>query len=154
MVSSAIAVVAFKNPIHSALSLVANLLLVAVIYAALEAHFLAAVQIVVYAGAIMVLVIFVLMLINTKVERVPRGTVFYYIMPLTLVIVLAGLAYKIISLSTVSGQAPWAAKVSGTVANMGALLYTEYVFPFEIASVLILAAIAGGVMLGKRQYKR
>lgn len=153
LVLSALGVVLMRNPIHSALFLIANLLLVAGVYAALAAHFLAVVQVIVYAGAIMVLVVFVIMLLNIKQEKpgvsgwtlgivsVAIGTAFLY-----------GFAHVI--------QAQFGNKTLvitenvGTVANIGKLLYSDYVFPFEAASVLIMAGIVGATMLAKRNYKK
>lgn len=152
IVASGIGVVAARNPIHSALFLIANLLSVAGIFAMLGAHFLATVQIIVYAGAIMVLVIFVLMLLNLKVERLKRAeivtTVFAVVVGsffLAALIPLFNEAFRFFPEPKVA--------LEGSVRNMGELLYSRYVFPFEAASILITAAIAGAVMLAKRRYK-
>jgi NADH-quinone oxidoreductase subunit J len=155
IVCSALGVVASRNPIHSALNLVANLLSVAAIFAMLDAHFLATVQIIVYAGAIVVLVLFVLMLLNLKVE-VPttKTTVLGGVALVTGVIFLAVAVPVIAAVFEAFPQvAAPAAGSEGSVYNVGKLLYTRYVFTFEAASVLIMAAIAGAVMLAKRQYR-
>ena len=165
-VASGIGVVAFKNPIHSALSLVANLLGVAALFAALDAHFLAAVQIVVYAGAIMVLVLFMLMLLNVKTERRTKRENF-----LTLLAVLSGLGFvafvvplvhdAFLSLPSHAGSAvnsvagsagPQGAALEGTVKAIGVKLFTEYMFLFQASGILLMTAIAGAVMLAKRSY--
>jgi NADH-quinone oxidoreductase subunit J len=156
LLASAIGVVGCKNPIYSALCLVVNLVGVAALYAMLEAHFLAAVQIIVYAGAIMVLVVFVIMLLNLKDEdQRPGGLVL-------LGLVIAGGAVfcgSIITLLYVQYSYPDAGGVLGTsqveavvgsAGNIGRLLYSKYVFPFEAASALIMAAIVGAAMLAKR----
>ncbi len=150
VVLSGIAVVAFRNPIHSALSLVTNLLAVAALFAMLDAHFLAVVQVIVYAGAIMVLFLFVIMLLNVKVEAVKR---YGSLMLLSAGIVGAlfiGLLAKLFG-SGFAGVAEPTKELSGGVLEMGRILYTKYVFTFEAASLLIIAAIVGAVMLAKRR---
>lgn len=154
-VGTAIGVVAMRNPIHSALCLIGNLLTVAGIFAALDAHFLAVVQIIVYAGAIMVLVLFVLMLLNIKVENSPRGGTAYVAAS-----VLIGAAFALFLVPAIGdlledARIPLSTSVSatpdfGTVKQIGRELFTKYLFPFEAASVLIMAAIVGAVMLAKR----
>ncbi|MBX7145212.1 MAG: NADH-quinone oxidoreductase subunit J [Oligoflexia bacterium] len=149
---SAVGVVASRNAIHSALFLVGNLMSVAVMFAMLNAHFLAVVQVIVYAGAIMVLVLFVLMLLNIKLENQPALG--------KLVIGLAGLGglaflWMMVPLLQRSFAAipQSAVDVQGSVREVGKLLYTQYVFPFEAASLLIMAAVVGAVMLAKRRYR-
>ena len=157
---AAVGVVAFKNPIHSALSLVANLLSVAVLFAALDAHFLAATQVVVYAGAIMVLVVFMLMLLNVKTERRTRRENL-----LTGVAIVAGAGFLIYLVPLVqeafsgvphhgSAHGPVGAPVplEGTVKAMGLRLFTDYIFLFQASGVLLMTAIVGAVMLAKRSY--
>jgi NADH-quinone oxidoreductase subunit J len=152
---SAVGVVVFKNPIYSALCLIANLLGVACIFAMLDAHFLATVQVVVYAGAIMVLVLFVLMLLNIKVESIKRVSKAYIIASvffgLSFMYFLLPLIHSVFS--DFSGGSTQSTEIIGGVKNIGEVLYTKYVFPFEATSVLILAALVGAVMLGKRDYK-
>ncbi len=152
MVISALGIVVFKNPVYSALCLVANLLGVAALYGMLQAHFLAMVQIIVYAGAIMVLVVFVLMLLNLQVEaQKPLGK-------LMSIMALAAGGFFVWIVVPVINEVFQAfpenpTVVEGTVRNIGAVLYTKWVFPFEAASILILGAIVGAVMLAKRAKK-
>ena len=150
VVVSAVGVVGFRNPINSALSLVANLLAVAGLFAMLDAHFLATVQIIVYAGAIMVLFLFVIMLLNIKIEAVrPLG---FLMMSFCVVIGAIFIGLLVVLFKEGFGSVSEASvPVEGTVANLGMLLYTEYVFTFEAASLLIIAAIVGAVMLAKRR---
>jgi NADH-quinone oxidoreductase subunit J len=159
IVASSLGVVAMRNPIHSALNLVVALLSVAGLFAMLEAHFLATVQIIVYAGAIVVLVLFVLMLLNIKVEPLTRREYTYQLLALAAGIVFLTLvvptilgAFQDFPVSRVasigSGRGDLAV---GTVKAVGELLYTRYVLTFEAASVLIMVAIAGAVMIGKRR---
>lgn len=155
IVCTGIGVVVSRNPINSALNLVCNLIAVAGVFALLEAHFLATVQVIVYAGAIVVLVLFVLMLLNLKVEVPTRKSTI-----LTAVAVLSGIVFLAAAVPSILdffsqvgrpqiGAAPAAV---GSVKAIGRVLYTQYVFTFEAASVLIMAAIAGAVMLAKRKY--
>lgn len=154
---SAVGVVAFKNPVNSALSLVANLLTVAGFFAMLEAHFLAAVQVVVYAGAIMVLVLFILLLLNLKVEtRTMKENI------LTGVSIVVGIAFLGVMVPYVHdafsvfpanpdplrGEA-----LQGTVEAIGRILFTKYLFLFQAAGLLLMVGIVGAVMLAKRTYR-
>lgn len=151
LIGSALGVVIARNPIHSALFLVMNLVGVACVFGALGAHFLAMVQIIVYAGAIMVLVIFVLMLLNTKSEQRTLGTYVQF--------VAAGIA-SVIFISVVAKQVllQWPVEVAptttliGSVEAVGELLYTEYLLPFEAAGILLMAALVGAAMLAKTNY--
>lgn len=151
---SAVGVVLFRSPFYSALSLIANLFMVACLFAMLNAHFLAVVQIIVYAGAIMVLVIFVIMLLNLQTEEKEEGvkglvrTVSAVIIGVCFLAVLVPLFN-----SAFSGMGTKGAPVIGSVENIGKLLYMDYVFPFEAASILIMAAIVGAVMLARRKYR-
>lgn len=152
MLLSAVGVVVFRNSIYSALCLVLHLTMVAAMFAQLGAHFLAAVQIIVYAGAIMVLVLFVLMLLNVKVERpkpIGRGSIAMGILG-----AIGLLWFMLPALNSAFKVFPDAVTpVEGGAKEMGQLLYTSYLFPFEAASVLIMVAIAGAVMIAKRSYK-
>ena len=148
ILASCAGVLVFKNPIHSALALVANLVAVAGVFATLNAHFLAVAQIVVYAGAIMVLVVFVLMLLSSKEEHVDKNRIYYLVFG---GIVAAVFALGLFSRLKVFSGADVSKSLSGTVLVMGKLLYTGYVFPFEAASIVILAAIAGAILLAKRK---
>lgn len=152
LLASAVGVVAFKNPIHSALCLILNMSLVAGFFAMLDAHFLAVVQIIVYAGAIMVLVLFVLMLLNLKVEQ-PQSLRAVYV----ITAILCGGCFLLMVLPPLQDAFSVfpepKTELVGTAATIGEILYTRYVFPFEAASLLIIAAILGAVMLAKRNYK-
>lgn len=151
MLASALGVVLFRNPLQSALSLILHLISVAALYAMLEAHFLATVQIVVYAGAIMVLVLFVVMLLNIKVEK-PRPIGRWFLA--AGILALGGFAAIVLPVLQNQFERfpdPVLPLVGGA-QEIGRVLYTQYLFPFEIASVLIFVAIAGAVMIAKRKY--
>jgi NADH-quinone oxidoreductase subunit J len=149
--ATAIGVIASRNPVYSAMFLVANLLTVAAMFAALNAHFLAVAQVIVYAGAIMVLFLFVIMLLNVKTEE-PTSI---YTLGFG---VIAAAAFSVALLKSVGSfattkvgaAAAGAPVVEGTVKEVGKLLYTNYIFPFEVASILIIAAIVGSVMLSQK----
>ena len=149
MIASALGVVCFKNAIYSGLCLIVNLLGVAALFASLNAHFLSAVQVIVYAGAIMVLVMFVLMLVNARAEK-PHWTAFAYLVAGGLFALLLFSQFAaLLSPGRAVFQISETSRVTGSVAEMGRALFRDYVFLFEVASVLILASIAGAYWLAK-----
>lgn len=152
---SAIGVVGFRNPLFSAFSLVTNLLAVAGLYAVLDAHFLAVSQIVVYAGAIMVLVLFVLMLLNLKSESGRRLGFIRSATALVVgcVVLLSALPpvlrhFEAISDATLQDNIQ---KSDGSVKAIGQELYTHYTVQFELSSLVLLIGVVGAVMLAKRK---
>ena len=155
---SALGVVLCANPIYSAIWLIANLLGVAALFALLDAHFLAVVQIIVYAGAIMVLFLFVVMLLNLKAEQPKRRSVIYQVLVWGSGLGFALLLARAFSAAFREIPAPpvmerFVPAVEGTTKAIGEVLYTRYVFTFEAASLLIIAAVLGAVMLAKRRYQ-
>jgi NADH-quinone oxidoreductase subunit J len=151
ILAASVGVVVFLNPIYSALCLIGAMLGLAALFAQLDAHFLATVQIIVYAGAVMVLVVFLLMLLNLKYEKPKKMRPFYWVISL-----LCGSLFLLLLVPPINDLFTMfpdpQREVIGNVKDMGALLYSKYVLPFEIASILILAAMVGAVMLGKRSY--
>ncbi len=149
-VVSAIGLVAKKNPIHGALFLVMNLGSVAALYLTLGAEFLAAAQVIVYAGAIMVLFVFAIMvLIPGKEETGPDPKWRQRAFAIPFGVLLAAL---LIAIPVIVGQGPAGGPVvSGTAEAIGRLLFTDYLFPFELASVLLLAAMVGVLLLARRR---
>jgi NADH-quinone oxidoreductase subunit J len=154
----AIMVVTTKNTVHSVLFLVMNFLFVAALYVLLGAEFLAVIQILVYAGGIVVLYLFVVMLVNLK--RPPeahqdphRMTRLGFGMAAAVLIELGMIAsYGATAPITRPAVAATAAiPVSGNTEQVGWLLYTSYLIPFEIASMLLLVAIIGAIILAKRE---
>ena len=153
----ALGVVLFRNPVHNALSLVATLFGVAVLFVAQEAYFLAAIQVIVYAGAIVVLFLFVIMLLGVdSAERLglepiagqrAAGVVCgVAILGLSLTALLAG-AERVTG--TPSSTAPLDPKFTD-VERLGRVLFTDYVFAFEITAVLLTIAVVGAVVLARR----
>lgn len=144
---SALGMLLCRHPLHSAMCLVSVMVMIAGIFALLDAHFLSAVQIIVYAGAVMVLVVFVIMLLSIEgKEREP--------VRLSPLILSSAVAFSFLGIVLPLLKEDFAGKklsaLQGDVVTMGEALFGKYVFPFEAASILILAAIIGAVMLGKR----
>ncbi|MDP3767680.1 MAG: NADH-quinone oxidoreductase subunit J [Dehalococcoidia bacterium] len=147
---SALGLVLKKNPIHGALFLVVNLGCVAVFYLMLGAEFLAAAQIIVYAGAIMVLFVFAIMvLIPGKEETGPDPRRRYRLAALPLGVLL--LAQLVVVVARPRAPAATGAPVAGNVETIARLLFTDYLFPFELTSVLLLAAMVGVLVLARRR---
>ena len=148
VVGSALGLVLKRNPIHGALFLVVNLGSIAALYLMLGAEFLAAAQVIVYAGAIMVLFVFAIMvLIPGKEETGPDPRRRYRIIALP---VGAALLAELTVIAVRQGGAPRGVSVSGGVETIGRLLFTNYLFPFELTSLLLLAAMVGVMLLAKR----
>ncbi len=151
-VVSAVLMVLFRNPIYSALSLVTTFFALAGLFVLLNAYFLAAVQVIVYAGAIMVLFLFVIMLLNLgRPEALESATGKYRRVA---VILLA--AALVVQLGLVAGRQLGVASednrelLEENIPYIGTLLYTDFLFPFEVASIILLVAIVGVVVLVKR----
>ncbi|NDC36787.1 MAG: NADH-quinone oxidoreductase subunit J [Proteobacteria bacterium] len=158
MTVSALGVVLCSNPIYSAIWLITNLLGVSALFAMLDAHFLAVVQIIVYAGAIMVLFLFVVMLLNLKAEQPKRRSVVYQMLAWGSGIGFAVLLGRVFTsafkgTNAIPVMERFVPAVEGTTKAFGEVLYTRFVFTFEAASLLIIAAILGAVMLAKRRYR-
>ena len=149
-----ILVITNKNPLNSALSLIMTFFCLATLYVMLEAPFMAAIQIIVYAGAIMVLFVFVIMLLNVKTESARRGKHALFLGSMTGLLLLIQTWY-IIGKSSLTG-------IKGTVDSaliarightelIGKSLFTDFLLPFEITSILLLVAIVGAVILSKKK---
>jgi NADH-quinone oxidoreductase subunit J len=150
-VGSALGLVVKKNPIHGALFLVVNLGSIAAFYLMLGAEFLAAAQVIVYAGAIMVLFVFAIMVLIPGKEETgpdPRRALRLWALPVGGLLFLQIAALLVISrVARPAGKPP----VSGGVEAIGRLLFTDYLFPFELTSVLLLAAMVGVLLLARRR---
>jgi NADH-quinone oxidoreductase subunit J len=147
--AGAVSLILQRHPIHSALSLIVVMVALAGLYLLQGAEFVAAVQIIVYAGAIMVLFIFVIMLLNageeerTNVSRLAR----FVGVPLG-VLFLAEVAYWIWRATSHLGSGP---NEAVSTRDLSTLLFREYVFPFELTSFLILIALLGAMVLARRE---
>ena len=154
-IGCAIAMVSQTNPLYSAISLIGVFISLASIYVTLAAPFIAAVQIIVYAGAIMVLVIFVIMLLNVE-HAEPRRRRLKFLVPLAVGmagIFLAETAFILYSVQTADDRLPGSvSNISnvGLTRSIGAGLFTGYLLPFEVTSVLLLMAIVGAMSLARR----
>lgn len=146
----AILVVLAKNPVHSVLYLILTFFCIAGHYVLMNAQFLAAVHIIVYAGAIMVLFLYVIMLLNLNEETEPHKPAILKVSAaicsgLLLVIFIGALK------GTDKIVAAQASAEIGLVKNLGKIMFNEFLLPFEVTSVLLLAAMVGAVMLGKNR---
>lgn len=149
-VGSAGGVLLKRNPIHAALFLVVNLASVAGLFLTLRAEFLAAAQVIVYAGAIAVLFVFAIMvLIPGKEETGPDPLRGQRLLTVPLVGALLILIALVLRSTVLRGAGPGAA-LPGGVEAVGRLLFTDYLFPFEVTSLLLLVAIVGVIALAKR----
>jgi NADH-quinone oxidoreductase subunit J len=148
---SALLVVFSRNPVYSVLYLIITFFAIAGHYVLLNAQFLAAVHVIVYAGAIMVLFLYVIMLLNLNTQTEPHKSNFLKfaaaICAGSLMIVLVGSLKG----SEILLQQPAQVHDVGLVKNLGKVLFTDFLLPFEVASVLLLAAMIGAVMLGKSE---
>lgn len=155
----AIGVVFNRNPVHAALSLVATLFGVAVLFVAQDAQFLAAVQIIVYAGAIVVLFLFVIMLLGVDRSEDLSSEPLTGQRPAALAAgaLIAGSLVAILVASSITGAHSTGAKIaSGTpnVNQLAKLLFTDYLFAFELTSALLVIAVVGAVVLARQRNRR
>jgi NADH-quinone oxidoreductase subunit J len=164
---SAISMVLLRNAVHAALMLVINFFTIAIFYAMLEAQFLAVTQIIVYAGAIMVLFLFVIMLLGiaSSEEREPKVGAQKVAAVLLGVVLFGGIAVSVagpyMGPASVCGEGQAAgegipcrgleeANADGNVQGIGRILFTDYVWPFEVTSVLLVIAAIGAIVIGRQ----
>jgi NADH-quinone oxidoreductase subunit J len=144
-----------RNTVNSALFLVLNMVAVAGLYLLLQAQFLAVIQILVYAGAIMVLFLFVIMLLNLDAEDslFNKFRIRYFVAFLLAIAVLSQILYSIGNLSNMLPQiAPEMAEI-GTVEAVGDVLFTDYLLPFEMTGILLTAAVVGALLIAQHKIK-
>jgi len=150
-VIGAVSLILQKHPIHSALSLIVVMVALAGLYLLLGAEFVAAVQIIVYGGAIMVLFVFVIMLLNAGVEEHTSVSKMAGAPGLLLVVALAGVVAATIARSSESVQVvPQTGEISSTL-GISNMIFREFVYPFELTSFLILVAVLGATVLAQRE---
>ena len=156
-VGTAIAMILQRNPLLSALLLVANFFCIAALYLLLHAQFLAVIQIVVYTGAIMVLVIFVIMLLNLGDEqRLTERLNLWQSVGIALVV---GFLVEMVYILMFKNRAGSFSELhpnamnQGTVEAIGDVMFTKFLLPFEATSILLLVAIVGAVILAKRRFQ-
>ena len=153
--ASALNILLQRSPLYSALSLIGTLLSLSALYLTVHAQFIAAVQIVVYAGAIMVLFIFVIMLLNVPKDQPQlekqKGLRYLAIPFAGLMIAEMFYVLRPIRLTALPSQAGNAEQAVGTTWSIGTALFTDYLLPFEVTSVLILMALVGAMVLARRE---
>lgn len=157
-ITTATVVVTVRNPIHAALFLVLTFFTSAVIWMTLEAEFLAIILVLVYVGAVMVLFLFVVMMLDINIAQMREG--FSRILPLGIVfaVIMLLLMWSVVtddifSIESIATPVPKGADFSNTKA-LGGVLYTEYVFAFEIAAVILLVALVAALSLTMRKRPR
>jgi NADH-quinone oxidoreductase subunit J len=154
-VASALGMLLSRNAVYSALYLVLNFVTVAVFYLLLGAPFIAMAQITVYAGAIMVLFLFVIMLLGT--DELPKSQVLPWQRPLAIllsVLLAAEATYLLVTKARPAGNVLQPDKAANTIDNLrqlGMSLFTDYLLPFEVVSILLLVAMVGAIVLTKKE---
>ena len=156
---AALLVITHRHPVYSALFLVVTMLCVAFLFLLLRAEFLWVMQIAVYAGAVMVLFLFVIMLLDLRREERPWRFPEHRLQVGVGVILAAALAAQLL-VGVLAVRAPAAGGTSppagaagqGNTQLLGRLLYTEYAFPFEVTSVILLVAIVGAMVIAKKRF--
>ena len=149
-VASAVYFVFAKNPLYAILSLIVTFFSIAALYVLLNAQFLGIVQIIVYAGAIMVLFLYVLMMLNLNAkDESKKHNLLKFTGIISAEIIFVGMigAYKGVAMTNATTNVD---SQIGLTKNLGKLLFNEYVLPFELASILILAGIVSAVLIGKK----
>ncbi|RXJ65716.1 NADH-quinone oxidoreductase subunit J [Halarcobacter ebronensis] len=151
-ITGAIAMLVYKNPMYSALGLLVSIMSVAGLFALLNATFLFMVQIIVYAGAIMTLILFLLMFLNIKEEHLPKEPKKFFLIGLGVLIMIP---FNIVILKAVSNlpNANMSVVESsfGDIKPIGTILYNDWILAFELISILLLVALVGSIVLAKRK---
>lgn len=153
-IAGALGMLISRNPVNSALWLILNLFCVAGLYLTLNAEFIAVIQVLVYAGAIMVLFLFVIMLLNLAelpdLRRLEWRRVIAFVLGMGLLAMLSFVVASSLDVLPVP-QTLEAAAATGSASSLAKALFVDYVLPFEIIGILLLAATIGAVMLAKRK---
>jgi NADH-quinone oxidoreductase subunit J len=154
-IATAVGMLLSRNAVYSALFLVLNFVTVAVFYLLLGAPFIAMSQITVYAGAIMVLFLFVIMLLGA--ESLPQAEVLPWQRPLAIglaVILVCEAGYLLITRATIAVNVPLPGPAANTMVNLrelGLVLFSQYLLPFEVTSILLLVAMVGAIVLIRKE---
>lgn len=143
-------VITNRNPVTSAMFLVLTIVCMAGLFVLLRAFFLAAVQIVVYAGAVMVLFLFVIMLLDLKEEARRKIKKVRAALGAVAVLAVMGIVLNVVWTSTPATGVP---TIVGATAPLGRLLFTNFILPFEVLSLLLLVAMVGAILLSKKDLK-
>lgn len=155
-VGSALAMIINKNVVNSALFLVLNMVSLAGLFLILNAQFLAIIQILVYAGAIMVLFLFVIMLLNVEDEEklFDKFRVKYFLAFLLAIGVMGQIFYSLAGVADFLPAISEEMVAVGTVEAVGDVLFTDYLLPFELTAILLTAAVVGALMIAQHKIKR
>ncbi|HIJ96240.1 MAG TPA: NADH-quinone oxidoreductase subunit J [Desulfuromonadales bacterium] len=151
---SAILVVTCKNPINSALSLIMTFFCLATYYVMLDAPFMAAVQVMVYAGAIMVLMVFTIMLLNIRVDANKKQSHSVILGSIIGLFTLLNTVIMLVKSRAAAPTGPYSGDMIKTIGHtelIGREMFTNFLLPFEITSILLLVAIVGAVILAKKK---
>jgi NADH-quinone oxidoreductase subunit J len=149
-IACAVSLVYHKSPLYSAVSLIGVLVSLACVYVTLAAPFIAAVQILIYAGAIMVLVVFVIMLLNLDEDKPGRRLGYLYAVGSVLGVALLIQTFFIFYAVGKAPQKPSLNENAGLTMSIGRAMYTEYLLPVEVVGILLLMAIVGSLILSRR----
>jgi NADH-quinone oxidoreductase subunit J len=149
LVISSLLVVFLRNVVHCAMALVTALLIIAVFFVTLQAPMVGVLQVMVYAGAIMVLFLFVIMFLNPTTEAKQKGI--WWGFGTILAIMLAGVLIPLVATDDLPADPVAATELFGSPEMLAKSLFNDFTLPFEIASVLLLVAIVGAVVLAKRE---
>lgn len=142
-----------RNTVTNAMFLVVTMLSVSGLFVLLHAWFMAAVQVIVYAGAVMVLFLFVIMLLDVQAEKKRRLRIASVVLSLVVAVSSIGIFQRVLFSDTVNEATASVSVYEGTTSTLGKLLFTQYLLPFEIISVLLLAAMLGVILLSKKELK-
>jgi NADH-quinone oxidoreductase subunit J len=149
LVIASLLVVFLRNVVHCAMALVSALLLIAVLFVTLQAPMVGVLQVLVYAGAIMVLFLFVIMFLNPAALERQRGL--WWGFGTVLALMLAGVLVPLVMINDLPADPVAATELFGSPEMLAKSLFSDFVLPFEIASVLLLVAVIGAVVLAKRE---
>jgi NADH-quinone oxidoreductase subunit J len=155
-VASAFLMVTRRNPVTSALYLVVNFFSISAIYLMLRAQFVAIIQILVYAGAIMVLFLFVIMLLNLSAEKKLAENITYKKLTAVIIALFMFSSIAITAFFAFTGKYKSLhpqAETLGTVESIGKELYTTFSFPFELVTLILIAAIVGAIVLAQKKFE-
>ena len=151
---SAVGVVTLRNPVHSVLSLMVCFLQMAELFVLLRSPFLAAVQIFVYVGAVLVLFLFVIMMLDIRQASMTRFASGGHSWIIALLVILIAEMILILSRGRFADMAvSTTSRLDGSVKEMGMALFTKYLLPFEIISMILLVALLGAIVLGKKELR-
>jgi NADH-quinone oxidoreductase subunit J len=150
LVISSLLVVFQRNVVHCAMALVGALFLIAIFFLTLHAPMVGVLQVLIYAGAIMVLFLFVIMFLNPATLEQGRG--YWWVVGTIAALLLAGVLVAVMSGSEPAADPVASTELFGSPEMLAKSLFTDFVLPFEIASVLLLVAIVGAVVLAKREH--